>query len=79
VSNISLPNFLLEDIDRAVVFEQAEVLNQLAPLDTNINFEYNGANSLEGGRLELDYISSAGRDRDSIGVIDEGTGAGRFL
>ena len=57
-SSVSAPDFLMEDFDRDVTFNESDVVGQLALLDSNINFEYKGSNSLDGGYLTLRYISN---------------------
>ena len=73
-SSVPAPFFLIEDVGREVNFDQSDVVGQLSPLDTNINFEYNGTNSLEGGRLTLTYISGSATFNDTLGVTSSGTG-----
>ncbi|WP_348681074.1 beta strand repeat-containing protein [Alteromonas mediterranea] len=77
-SSVSAPDFLMEDFDRDVTFNESDVVGQLALLDSNINFEYKGSNSLDGGYLTLRYISNNETFEDTLGVANIGTGNGQI-
>ncbi len=81
-SSVSVPNFVFDGLDATVAMTEADLNAAPQVIDGNVDFQYNGTNGLENGYLSVSYQQSAiyriASDHETLGVENQGTGAGQI-